>query len=88
MVQGVLEQNPSADVKVYLDASPEVRAARRSAEVENLSYETVASDLARRDALDQGRAHDPLRTADDALVIDTSHLTVEEIVARVVEQLP
>jgi len=78
---------PDADLKVYLDASPEVRAARRSAEVENLSYETVASDLARRDALDQGRTHDPLRTADDAVVIDTSHLSVDEIVARVVEHL-
>jgi len=78
---------PDADLKVYLDASPEVRAARRSAEVENLSYETVASDLARRDALDQGRTHDPLRTADDAVVIDTSDLSVEEIVARVVGHL-
>ena len=71
---------PDAKLKVYLDASPEVRAARRSKEVSDLSYETVATDLARRDALDQNRTHDPLRTADDAVVIDTSDLSVDEIV--------
>lgn len=76
---------PDAAVKVYLDASPEVRAARRAGEVADLSYETVASDLARRDALDQGRAHDPLRTSEDAIVIDTSDLSVDEIVDRVVD---
>ena len=63
---------PDAALKVYLDANPEVRAARRSKEVADLSYETVASDLARRDALDQGREDSPLREADDAVVIDTS----------------
>lgn len=79
---------PDAELKVYLDASPEVRAARRHKEVTDLSYETVAADLARRDALDQGRDHDPLRVADDAVIVDTSHLTVDEIVTRVVEALP
>ncbi len=79
---------PDAELKVYLDASPEVRAARRHKEVTDLSYETVAADLARRDALDQGRSHDPLRTADDAVIIDTSDLGVDEIVAAVVEALP
>lgn len=78
---------PDARLKVYLDASPEVRAARRSKEVADLSYETVASDLARRDALDQTRSHDPLRTADDAVVIDTSDLGVEEIVDAIMEHL-
>jgi len=71
---------PDARLKVYLDASPEVRAARRSQEVSDLSYETVATDLARRDALDQNRTHDPLRTAEDAVVIDTSDLSVDQIV--------
>ncbi|MBU3701957.1 MAG: 3-phosphoshikimate 1-carboxyvinyltransferase, partial [Acidimicrobiia bacterium] len=78
---------PDARLKVYLDASPEVRAARRSKEVADLSYETVATELARRDALDTGRSADPLRTADDAVVIDTSDLTVEEIVDRIMEHL-
>jgi cytidylate kinase len=78
---------PDAELKVYLDAQPEVRAARRSKEVTDLAYETVAADLARRDALDQGRDDSPLRTATDAVVIDTSHLTVDEIVAAVVGAL-
>jgi cytidylate kinase len=78
---------PDATLKVYLDASPEVRAARRSKEVADLSYETVASDLARRDALDQGRTHDPLRAAPDAVVIDTSDLTVGEIVDAILGAL-
>jgi len=78
---------PEARLKVYLDASPEVRAARRSKEVSDLSYETVATDLARRDALDQNRTHDPLRTADDAVVIDTSDLTVDQIVDAIMEHL-
>ena len=78
---------PDARLKVYLDASPEVRAARRSKEVSDLSYETVATDLARRDALDQNRTHDPLRTADDAVVIDTSNLTVDQIVDAIMEHL-
>lgn len=78
---------PDARLKVYLDASPEVRASRRSKEVADLSYETVASDLARRDALDAGRSADPLRAAPDAVVIDTSDLTVDEIVDRIMEHL-
>jgi len=78
---------PDAALKVYLDASPEVRAARRSKEVTDLDYETVAADLARRDALDQGREHDPLREADGAFVIDTSHLGIDEIVDVILERL-
>ena len=50
---------PDAQLKVYLTARPEVRAERRSKEVADLSYEAVASDLARRDALDQGREASP-----------------------------
>ena len=79
---------PDAVLKVYLDAKPEVRAARRSKEVADLSYETVASDLARRDALDQGREDSPLREADGAFVIDTSDLTIDDIVAVILDALP
>ena len=71
---------PDATLKVYLTATPEVRASRRSKEVSDLDYETVAADLARRDALDQGRADSPLAQADDATIIDTSDLTIDEIV--------
>ena len=71
---------PDAALKVYLTADPETRLERRSAEVEALDYETVAADIALRDALDSNRDHDPLRTADDALVIDTTHRSIDEIV--------
>jgi cytidylate kinase len=78
---------PDAVLKVYLDADPEVRAERRSKEMTDLEYETVAADLARRDALDQGREHSPLREADDAFVIDTSDLGIDDIVEVIVERL-
>ena len=71
---------PDAVLKVYLNARPEVRAERRAAEVSDLDYETVAADMARRDALDQGRETAPLRRADGAFELDTSDLTVDEIV--------
>jgi len=78
---------PDAVLKVYLSARPDVRAERRAAEVTDLDYETVAADMARRDALDQGRETDPLRRADGALEIDTSDMTVEEIVDDLVGRI-
>ncbi len=79
---------PDAELKVYLDARPEVRAARRSKEVTDLDYATVAADLARRDALDQNRTANPLRQTEDALHVDTSDLDIDEIVRLLQEQLP
>lgn len=78
---------PDADLKVYLTASPEVRAGRRSQEVTDLDYRTVAADIARRDALDQGRETSPLTQAHDAVVVDTSELSVDVIVADLVARL-
>jgi cytidylate kinase len=78
---------PDAELKVYLTASPEVRAERRSKEVTDLDYQVVAADLARRDALDQGREASPLSQAGDAFLLDTSHLTIDEIVETLVERL-
>ena len=78
---------PDAALKVYLDARPEVRAARRSKEVSDLDYETVAADIAHRDALDQGRDASPLTRAGDAVEVDTSDLTVDEIVDLLAEQI-
>lgn len=72
---------PDARLKVYLNASPEVRAQRRAGEVKDLDYDTVAADLARRDAYDSGRAADPLMRADGAIEVDTSDLTIDEVVA-------
>ena len=79
---------PDAALKVYLTASPEVRAQRRAKEVTDLDYETVAADIARRDAADQGREASPLTEAADALVVDTSDLGIDEIVADLVRRLP
>jgi cytidylate kinase len=78
---------PDAVLKVYLSARPEVRAERRAAEVTDLDYETVAADMARRDALDQGRETAPLRQADGAVELDTSDMTVDEIVADLAGRL-
>jgi cytidylate kinase len=78
---------PDAALKVYLDARPEVRAARRSKEVSDLDYETVAADIARRDALDQGRDASPLTRAGDAVEVDTSDLAIDEIVELLAEQI-
>jgi cytidylate kinase len=78
---------PDADLKVYLTADPEVRAQRRSKEVTDLDYETVAADLARRDALDQGREVSPLVEAADAFVVDTTGLGVDEIIDVIAQQV-
>jgi CMP/dCMP kinase len=78
---------PDAELKLYLTAAPEVRAARRSKEVTDLDYQTVAADLARRDALDQGRGADPLRSADDAVVVDTTDRSIDEVLELIVELL-
>ena len=79
---------PEALLKVYLTAGADTRAERRSREVRELDYETVAADLARRDAYDQSRSHDPLMVADDAFVLDTSDLAIDDVVAALVAQLP
>jgi CMP/dCMP kinase len=76
---------PDALVKVYLTASEDERAGRRAKEVTDLDYETVAADLARRDALDQGREVSPLAEAGDAIAIDTTDRDVDDIVAAVLD---
>jgi len=78
---------PDAELKAYLTADAEVRAERRSQEVADLDYETVAADLARRDALDQGRDTSPAVQPDGAIVVDTSDLSVDEIVAELERRL-
>jgi cytidylate kinase len=78
---------PDAALKVYLTAAPDARAQRRANEVTDLDYETVAADLARRDALDQGRDHSPLAAANDALHVDTTDRTVDEVVDELLEHL-
>jgi cytidylate kinase len=71
---------PQADLKLYLTASEDVRAERRSLELGSGDVRAVASDLARRDGLDSGRAVSPLRRADGAREVDTSLLDVAAVV--------
>ena len=75
---------PEAELKVYLTADANVRAQRRAKEVTDLDYQTVAADLSRRDTVDSTRDVAPLTEAEDAIIIDTSSLTVEEVVAEIV----
>ncbi|RKN37959.1 (d)CMP kinase [Micromonospora endolithica] len=72
---------PDADLKVYLTASAAARAARRSAE-DASDVTATAADLARRDRLDSTRKIDPLAQAADAVVLDTTELGIDEVVAR------
>ena len=71
---------PDAPLKAYLTARLEVRAGRRHKEVADLEYEAVVADMARRDTIDEGREVDPLLCADDAVRIDTTDRSVDEIV--------
>jgi cytidylate kinase len=72
---------PDAILKVYLTASAAERARRRSTE-QAADLDTTALDLARRDRLDSTRAADPLAQAPDAVVLDSTELGVDEVVAR------
>jgi len=79
---------PDADVKVYLDASAEERARRRAADPAHTSSRTgqladVATALAERDKSDSTRAVSPLAIAPNAVVIDTTDLSVEDVIERV-----
>ncbi|MEY2402906.1 MAG: CMP/dCMP kinase [Acidimicrobiaceae bacterium] len=78
---------PDAQLKVYLTAAPDARAQRRAMEVTDLDFATVAADLARRDALDQGRDHSPLAAADDAVHVDTTDRTIDEVVDELLKRL-
>jgi CMP/dCMP kinase len=75
---------PDAAVKVFLTASPRERASRRAAEL-GTDVETVLRDQTLRDAADSSREHSPLEVAPGAVELDTSGLTVDEVVARIVE---
>jgi cytidylate kinase len=79
---------PEAELKVYLTASEEERAERRTKEVLDLDYDTVAADIARRDYVDSTRAVSPLTVPDDAVVIDTTGRSVDDVVNLVLDHLP
>jgi CMP/dCMP kinase len=75
---------PDATTKVYLTASEEVRAVRRAAEHSVSDAETTRIAQRRRDQLDSSRPASPLRKADDAVELDATDLTLEQVIDRVV----
>jgi CMP/dCMP kinase len=84
---------PDAQVKIFLTGRPEIRAKRRFEELKSkfpeeckdLTIEKALEDLNRRDNLDMGREISPLKQAPDALVIDTSDLSLDEIIFKILE---
>ena len=80
---------PNADVKIYLDASAEERARRRLKQnldnnITNMSYEEILENIKYRDYKDKISNVAPLKKADDAIAIDTSDLTIDEVVQKVI----
>ena len=78
---------PNADVKIFLTASPEVRAKRRTDELtakgQKAVYETILKEIVQRDYQDSHRLVAPLKKADDAILVDTSELDIEEVLASI-----
>lgn len=79
---------PSAKTKIFLTASSEERAKRRVLQLEgsgavNINFDKILSDIEKRDEQDRTRAEAPLIPADDALLIDSTNLSIGEVVARV-----
>ena len=74
---------PDAQVKVFLTASLEERARRREAEL-GQGYEEVLAEMRERDERDSTRAVAPLKAAEDAVLVDSTGLSVEEVVDRIV----
>ncbi len=81
---------PDADYKFYLDASVDVRAERRLKDAknkENLSIEEIKADIIKRDRIDSTRKVSPLKRASDAIYIDTSNMSIEEVVNKVISYI-
>jgi cytidylate kinase len=80
---------PDADCKIYLDASREVRAARRQRQIADAGgeadYNALLADLERRDGIDSSRETSPLTAAPGAVIINTDSLSIDEVVDRIVE---
>lgn len=79
---------PDATVKVYLVADPEARAARRAAEEGHGDAEATQQSLLNRDRIDSSRAASPLTRADGATELDSTYLTLDEVIDRVVDLVP
>ena len=82
---------PDAPVKIFLDASAEARAERRYNQLKNkglsVKFPTLLEQIQERDARDRERAVAPLRPAEDALIIDSSQMSIDAVVATVIEHI-
>lgn len=82
---------PDADYKFYLNASPEIRAKRRTLQLKekglNADYEAILRDIKKRDNNDIKRENSPLKVADDAIVIDSSNLTADESIEKILSYI-
>ncbi len=83
---------PNADLKIFLTASPEERAERRYKELkqagnDTVTYEGILEDIKQRDYNDMHRETAPLKKADDAVILDTTGMTVEESVDRLLDMV-
>lgn len=76
---------PDAEVKIYLVADPAARAARRAAEDGTTDATATELALARRDKIDSTRAASPLAKADDAIVVDSTYMSLDEVIDAIVE---
>ena len=80
---------PNADVKIYLDASVEERAKRRYKENKekniDMSYEEVIENIKKRDENDKAKEIGALKKAEDSIVVDTTSLTIEEVLEKIIE---
>lgn len=78
---------PEADLKIYLDASAEERAKRRYDEMiargSDANYEKILESMIKRDKIDSTREVAPLKAAEDAIIIDSDHLSIDEVVEKV-----
>ncbi len=79
---------PDAAVKVYLTADPAARASRRAAEEGGADLARTEASLVARDRIDSGRATAPLVRADGAVHLDTTHLSLDEVIAQIVALVP
>ncbi|NML54440.1 (d)CMP kinase [Streptomyces sp. R302] len=75
---------PDADLKIFLTASPEARAARRSGELKGVDVRATQEALVKRDAADSSRKTSPLAKAGDAVEVDTTELTLDQVIECVV----
>lgn len=75
---------PNADFKIFLTASVEVRAKRRFLQDRTLSYDKILEDIQKRDYQDMNRKNSPLRIARGATVIDTSQMTKEQVIQKII----